>query len=162
MKHSVSISLATALCVVVIATVALAAQLMSVQVRSGQLRDKPAFLSKVVGTVDYGDQVGIVSDKNDWRKVTTAPGGKMGWMHASALTEQKIVLNPTDKDVAAAANSDEIALAGKGFNKQVEEKYQEETKLDYSMVDTMEKLNVPPQEVQQFMVSGELGAGGAQ
>jgi hypothetical protein len=83
-------------------------------------------------------------------------------MHVSALTEQEIILNPTDKDVEAAANSDELALAGKGFNKQVEEQYKKETRLDYSQVDKMEKIVVPQQYVQEFIQVGRLAKGGEQ
>ena len=136
--------------------------MMSVQVRSGQLRDKPAFLSKVVCSLAYGDRVSLADEQGDWRKVSAAKGGKSGWMHVSALTEQMIVLNPTDKDVEAAASSDELALAGKGFNKQVEDQYRAQSRLDYAKVDEMEKIVVPPKYIQDFLRKGSLKPGGAQ
>ena len=142
--------------------IAFAAQMMSVQVRTGQLRTKPAFLSKVVCNLAYGDRVALTEEQGDWRKVALTAGGKSGWMHTSALTEQVIVLNPTNKDVEAAASSDELALAGKGFNKQVEDQYRSQANLDYSKVDEMEKIVVPPKYIQEFLAKGELGAGGAQ
>ena len=142
--------------------VALAAQLMSVQVRSGQLRTKPAFLSKVVCNLAYGDRVALSEEQGDWRKVALAAGGKSGWMHVSALTEQMIILNPTNKDVKAAASSDELALAGKGFNKQVEDQYRSQSNLNYSKVDEMEKIVVPPKHIRDFLAKGGLAAGGAQ
>lgn len=151
-----------ALLLAVAAAVALAAQLMSVQVRSGRLRDKPAFLSRVVCNLAYGDRVVLSGEKGDWRKVAPATGGKPGWMHVSALTEQEIVLNPTDKDVEAAASSDELALAGKGFNKQVEDQYRAQSNLDYAKVDEMEKIAVPPKLIREFLRKGGLDAGGAQ
>ncbi|BDQ33418.1 SH3 domain-containing protein [Pseudodesulfovibrio portus] len=141
------------------AAVALAAQMMSVQVRSGQLRDKPAFLSKVVCSLAYGDRVALSDEKGDWRKVAPAKGGAPGWMHVSALSEQVIILNPTDKDVEAAASSDELALAGKGFNKQVEDQYRSQSRLDYSKVDEMEKIVVPPNLIRDFLQKGGLGGG---
>jgi len=162
MKSNVKIPLLVTTSILLIVTVAFAAQMLSVQVRSGQLRDKPGFLSKIVSELPYGDRVDLKSEKGDWRRVTSSKSGKTGWMHSSALTEQEIVLNPTDKDVETAAKSDELALAGKGFNKQVEEEYQQDKKLDYSQVNEMEALSVSPQQVQSFMKAGNLGKGGAQ
>ena len=161
MKHFTTVSAAAMLLAATVA-VAVAAQLMSVQVRSGQLRTKPAFLSNVVCTLAYGDRVALTEERGDWCKVALTAGGKSGWMHTSALTEQMVVLNPTNKDVEAAASSDELALAGKGFNKQVEDQYRSQSNLDYSKVDEMEKIVVPPKFIQEFLAKGELGAGGAQ
>ncbi|BCS87992.1 SH3 domain-containing protein [Pseudodesulfovibrio sediminis] len=151
LKSSLLVTAALALVV----SVALAAQMLSIQVRSGQLRDKPGYLSKVISKLSYGDRVEMLSEKNDWRKVKS-PSGAAGWMHVSALSEQEIILKPTNKDVEAAAESDELALAGKGFNKQVEDKYKSEQKLDYATVNQMEKLTVSPNTIQKFMKDGGL------
>lgn len=148
--------------ILVLATIVLAAQMMSVEVRSGQMRERPGFLGRMITILPYGDRVDIQAEEGDWRKVTSKTQGKTGWMHISALTEQEIILKPTNKDVEAAAQTDELALAGKGFNKQVEEKYQEEAKLDYSKVDAMEDYSVSQDEVQDFVKSGDLGQGGGQ
>lgn len=158
MKKHISTPLLAASCIAAAASLALAAQLMSVQVRSGQLRDKPGFLSKVVTRLPYGQRVDLIGEKEDWKKVTSPKGS--GWMHTSALTEKEIILRPTNKDIEAAAQSDELALAGKGFNKQVEENYRKQSRLDYSKVDAMEKFRVSQAEVQQFIKSGKLGQGG--
>jgi hypothetical protein len=83
--------------------------------------------------------------------------GRTGWMHVSALTEQEIVLKPTDKDIQTAASSDELALAGKGFNKQVEDQYRKQARLDYAQVDKMEKIVVPPKYIREFIRVGRLG-----
>ncbi|WP_319543102.1 SH3 domain-containing protein [uncultured Pseudodesulfovibrio sp.] len=149
-------------CIVLIAGIALAAQLMSVQVRSGQLRDKPEFLSKVVANLPYGDRVNLTSEKGDWRHISSVKLGKSGWIHVSALSEQEIILNPTNKDVDAAAKSDELALAGKGFNKQVEQQYRKQSKLNYAKVDEMEKLTISQTTIAKFISTGALGQGEAQ
>ncbi len=144
---------------VLAAGLAWAAQLMSVQVRTGQLRAKPGFLSKVVGELEYGDRVDLTGEKGDWRQVKSVGDGRSGWMHFSALSEKEIVLKPTNKDVQAAADSDELALAGKGFNKQVEDRYRKQTRLDYSRVDKMEKIVVPQKYIREFIRVGRLGGG---
>ncbi|EGB14482.1 hypothetical protein DND132_1273 [Pseudodesulfovibrio mercurii] len=157
MQRTMRTLLSAAGLVVLAAALAWAAQVMSVQVRAGQLRDKPGFLSKVVGELEYGDQVDLTGEQGDWRQVKSLGDGRAGWMHFSALTEREIVLNPTDKDVAAAADSDELALAGKGFNKQVEDQYKRQTRLDYAKVDEMEKIVVPQKYIREFLRVGELG-----
>ena len=158
----INVFLTATACVGLIAGLALAAQVLSVQVRAGQLREGPGFLNKVITALPYGDRVGLVSEDGDWSKVTSVKQGKTGWMHTSALTEQEIILNPTNKDVEQAAESDELALAGKGFNKQVEEEYQKEKRLDYSKVDAMEKFSVDQKVIHAFIAEGELGRGGKQ
>ena len=45
-----------------------------------------------------------------------------GWIHQSALTSKQIVMN-SGAAVSSSANSQEIALAGKGFNEDVERQY---------------------------------------
>ncbi|WP_319584179.1 SH3 domain-containing protein [uncultured Pseudodesulfovibrio sp.] len=152
------LSLAAALLTLAVG-LAWAAQAMSVQVRTGQLRDKPGFLSRVIGELGYGDRVDMTGENGDWRKVKSLGDGKSGWMHMSALSQKEIVLKPTDKDVETAASSDELALAGKGFNKQVEDQYRKQTRLDYARVNEMEKIVVPQKYISEFIQKGELGGG---
>jgi hypothetical protein len=80
-----------------------------------------------------------------------------GWMHASALTEKKIVLKPGAEDVQQAASSDELTLAGKGFNEQVEKSFKTKNpNVDFSGVDRMEKVVISQKEIQQFLQTGKL------
>ena len=160
MTRTIKTGLATAICILIIAGMALAAQTLSVQVRSGQLRDKPGFLSKVVANLPYGDRVGLKCEQGAWRQVSSTRLGKSGWIHTSALTEQEIVLNPTGKDVEAAAQSDELALAGKGFNKQVEKQFKKKSKLNFAKVDQMEKMTISQTTIMKFIKTGDLGKGG--
>ena len=130
-------------------------QNMSVQVRKGQLRTSPSFLGKIVITVHYGDQVSVVKEKEFWLHV--AAKGKKGWIHISALSEKEIVLDPNSTKGSLTANSDELALAGKGFNKQVEEQYRQSHKdINFKAVDRMEKLVVSEKQIQQFLKQGKL------
>lgn len=129
---------------------------MSVQVKQCQLRNKPTFLGKVVTSLKYGEKVNVDKEENSWVKV--APTGKdTGWVHVSALSEKEIILKPDSRDIQEAASNDEIALAGKGFNKQVEEKYKQENKnIDFAWIDKMEKIVVSQNEMQSFVAQGNL------
>lgn len=141
--------------------IALAAQMMSVQVRSGQLREKPSYLGRDVTTLPYGDRVTLIAEEGEWRKVTSIKKGKTGWMHISALTQLEVILRPTNRHIEAAAQSGELALAGKGFNKQVEENFKNQKKLDYTLVDEMDAYSVNQEEIRAFVKSGSLAKGGS-
>ena len=142
-------------CAALVATSAWAAKEMSVQVRDGQLRNRGSFLGTVVGTVAYGDRVTVNQTQAGWCEVSIA--GKTGWIHESALTPKKVVLASGTADARAGASGEEVALAGKGFSKEVEAEYKKQNKaLDYTWVDWMGKQTVPDAQLVQFLQQGDL------
>jgi len=145
-------------CVAGLAAVAVAAapKMLSVQVREGQARAAPTFLSAVVATLAYGERVEAREERDGWTRVILPKGGE-GWMHTSALTPKRIVLQSGGADAKRAASGDEIALAGKGFNAQVEAEYKARHRdVDFTWVDRMEKYEVPPQRLASFVREGDL------
>lgn len=136
---------------------------MSVQVKEGQLRKAPSFLAAIVARPSYGESVQVMEDKGDWKRVSLR--GSQGWMHASALTTKRIVLQAGAAAVPASATGSEIALAGKGFSEEVEKQYRSQNRgVDYTWVDRMEKFRVSPEQMQAFLVQGAVAPreGGAQ
>lgn len=146
-----------------LAAAALAAtQMMSVQVRQGQLRDKPSFLGKIAGAVAYGDQVTVMESRDGWTRVQGAAGS--GWIHTSALSPKKIVLKSGAADVNSGASGQELALAGKGFNDEVEAEFKTgHPQADFTWVDRMEQMKVDPDQAAVFLQTGGVvpAAGGA-
>lgn len=137
---------------------------MSVEVKSSPLRTSPSFLASPAATVNYGDQVEVLQQQGDWAEVS-AQGGKKGWIHQSALTKKKVVFGPGGSSAQLGASSDELSLAGKGFNKDVEEKFRAGHRdADFTWVDKMEAMVVTPPEMVAFLKEGGLRtqAGGAQ
>lgn len=131
---------------------------MSVQVKEGQLRSTPSFLAEILAKPPYGDRVEIIQDKGPWKKVTNR--GVQGWMHTSALTTKTIVLRAGAANVQTTATGGEIALAGKGFNEEVEKQYKNLNRnLDYAWVDRMEKFQVSSDQMQAFLKQGKLTPG---
>lgn len=117
----------------------------------------PSFLSKVIATLYYGNRVLVYEEKNSWVKVGKPRKKYSGWIHASALTRKKIILNPGKKDVEIAASSDELALAGKGFNEDVEAEFKRKHRnIDYRWVDYMEKITMSTAEMQAFLREGKV------
>ena len=142
-------------CLALAATAAWAAKEMSVQVRDGQLRNRASFLGTVVGTVAYGDRVTVNQTQAGWCEVSSA--GKTGWIHESALTPKKVVLASGTTDARACASGEEVALAGKGFSKEVESEYKKQNpQLDFTWVDWMGRQTVPSEQLVEFLKQGDL------
>lgn len=135
---------------------------MNIQVRSSELRDKPSFLGNRMASVGYGQQVEVLGERGDWMEVGTSDG-KKGWIHKSALTTKRVAVASGGEEVKSAASRDELALAGKGFSADLEEKFKETHKdIDYTWVDRMEAIALTPREIVSFLREGDLKVEGAQ
>jgi len=137
---------------------------MSIQVRQGELRSAPSYLSRVVTTLAYTTRVTVLEERGEWLRVSPVESTEEGWVHAAALTEKKLVLKSGDADATTAVSSDEQALAGKGFNSDVEAKFKENNKtIDFTWVDKMGKITIPSAALVQFLNEGAVkpSTGGA-
>lgn len=129
---------------------------MSVQVKSTPVREAPSFVSKAIATLSYGDRVEIAETQGVWAKVK-APDGTAGWTHISALTPKRIVLRAGQETAQVKASGDELALAGKGFNSDVEAEFKRQHRnLDFSWIDKMEKIKIPAAEMESFLKEGSV------
>ena len=129
------------------------AERMSVQVQDGQVRATPSFLGAVVAKLPYGSSVEAQPAQNGWMQVQT-PSGQQGWMSVSSLTTKKIAMSAGGAG-ASGASSDELALAGKGFNSDVEKEFKKQNpKVNFAVVDKMAQIKIAPQEMQQFLAEG--------
>lgn len=142
------------LLVLLAALPAAAQETLSIQVREAPLRESPSFLGRVAATLAYGDRVVLEGEQGDFKRVAVQGGGPAGWVHASAVSEKEIVLTGGGSTASTQATGDEIALAGKGFNRQVEEQYRQRTGLDYATVDRMEGITVSTAEMAAFLEQG--------
>lgn len=142
----------------VCAGVALAAAPMSVQVQSCKVRATPSQLGKVVATVAYGDVVQAGAPQNGWYQVTA--NGVTGWVHESALSKKVVAMRSGTSDAATGASTDEVSMAGKGFNPQIEAEMKAQGKLDYTWVDKMSEFKTKEDEIALFRAQGSLVGGG--
>lgn len=136
---------------------------MSVQVKEAQLRESPSFLGKITANLKYGDRVTVIEEQLGWWKVQGSPE-QAGWLHSTALTPKKIVLQ-AGADVSTSASGEDVVVAGKGFNQQVETTYRNAyPALGYRWIDEMEKQRATAEEVAKFLQEGALkpGTGGGQ
>jgi hypothetical protein len=135
---------------------------MSVQVKKASLRAEASFLSAPRFEVHYGDRILVSQEQGDWMEGQVE--GKeqaSGWIHRSALTKKRIVLKSESmpEDVEAS----ELALAGKGFNPDVEKAFRDSVPdANFQAVDAMERIDVPVDSLLNFLKEGGLlgGEGG--
>jgi uncharacterized protein YgiM (DUF1202 family) len=155
----------TALALALLAGTAIAKPVtMSLQVRKGDLRSSPSFLGKIVGPAVYGDRFTVEETRGAWSRVTAEEGALTGWLHSSALTKKKVKLKAGEQDADVAASSGELALAGKGFNSEVEAQFKEQNaSADFAAVDIIEAIRVTTREIEKFLRAGNVvPKGGAQ
>ena len=132
---------------------------MSVVVKVTQVRSSPSYLGKVLGGIAYGQRVDVLEVQKDWARIDVPSKKLSGWTNLSALTEKRIVLSSGSGNVDQSASSGEVALAGNGFNSQIEAEYRQDGKLDYSWVDRMGQINETPEAISAFLSAGGLSAG---
>jgi len=142
--------------------VVLAAETLIVKVQTTNLRKEPKFYSQTVAVLKAGEMVEKISTYDGWYKVRTSKGIE-GWLHSSSVREKRFSLLAMDRSIQTTASVDEVALASKGFNKQVEKKYKaDHTEISFVWVDKMIKFKVTPEQLRKFLKKGKLGEfGGA-
>lgn len=125
-----------------------------VEVKEGQLRKSPSFLGQIMARLPFGTTVGVVKEQGSWVEVNA--GQDKGWLHISALNTGTTGLKAGGA-VDSSATSDEVALAGKGFDQNVEDTFrQKNPSLNFAVIDRMESFLVTSDEMRAFLAQGEL------
>lgn len=148
--------------VAVVCVAFLLAQTLTVKVQSTYVRKEPKFYSSPLATLSAGDSVTQISSQAGWYKVRTSQGIE-GWIHSQAVVSGKFKVAAVDQTLKTSATADEVALAGKGFNKQVEEEYKSRHEgISFAEVDRMLKIKITPDMLRRFLMEGKLAEfGGA-
>jgi len=156
LRHSWAIAMALFL----FATTTWAGEQLNVAVKKATVRSEPRIFAKKLTALSYGDQVEVVDEQRAWYKVRLANGSE-GWMQQTALTDDDLELSAGDRQVQAVASDEELTLAGKGFNNEVEKEFRERNRdIDFTWVDRMETWNPSDEQLYQFMQQGGLNTGG--
>jgi len=139
---------------VLVASVAMAAS-VKVVTQQAAIRQDKRFFAPVVATVPYGEIMQELVRDGDWLRVQYR--GKQGWIHVSAVEEQKVELSSLMKSKAKETSQDEVALAGKGFTPEVEKAFRAKNpQMKYDLVDRIEGYRVSMEEVHLFVQDGWL------
>jgi len=137
-----------------IASVAVAATL-KVITQEAMIRKDKRFFAPIVIRVPYGEMIQELQRQGDWLRVNYR--GKEGWIHISAVQEQKFRLSSLMGERAEEASREEVALAGKGFTPEVEKAFREKNpRMRYDLVDQVQSLKIEETQLQAFIRAGLL------
>ena len=135
-------------------SVALAAT-VKVITQEAVIRKDKRFFAPAVTRVPYGSVIQESGREGDWLRVSYQ--GKEGWIHVSAVQEQKFQFSSLAGGKAQESSQDEVALAGKGFTPEVEKAFREKNpKMRYDLVNQVQSYKVDEQKVQTFLQVGNL------
>ena len=127
-----------------------AGQTMYVAVSKAAVKTGTGFFALTKGTLLYADVVTVTETDGKWSYITQ--GNLSGWVATNSLSKRKIIAKGSN----FSADADELALAGKGFNSEVESEYKKSGKVNYSAVDAMERNEVSDSELLAFIKEGKL------
>jgi hypothetical protein len=127
-----------------------------VSVRTVTLKSSTWFFASSRGNLAYGSEVSVLQIKGNWAEVrSTGNSSVSGWIAVSNLSSKRIIASGSSGGVTAG----EVALAGKGFNQEVENAYRAQGNLNYADVDRTEAVVVSQNDLLQFMRNGRLITG---
>jgi len=121
-----------------------------VAVQTVVLKDSNGFFAKDLGSLLLGNSVKLIREDGKWSNVQA--GNLTGWVPSTSLSARRVIT--ANADITAS----EVAMAGKGFSPDTELEYKK-SGLDYSMVDSMEQITVPANDLLRFINEGRLSRG---
>jgi hypothetical protein len=128
---------------------------MYVAAKTIELKSSTGFFASAKGNLAYGSTVTILQINGKWAEVRSATNSSLsGWTPTANLSAKRIVSGAT-----SGATASEVALAGKGFNQEIENSYKAKGKLNYADVDRTEAQRVSKKDLQDFIVAGHLFQG---
>ncbi|MER3446692.1 MAG: hypothetical protein C4291_07530 [Candidatus Dadabacteria bacterium] len=140
---------------IAVSSVSLGAETATVITKENAIRESCRFFSPVRATVHYGDALEIVSQEGDWFRVDFR--GVQGCIHKSAIEKKSFSLSNLVGSNKQSTSGQEVALAGKGFNPQVESAYRSQNpQLNFREVNALENYRVPESKLREFIKIGGL------
>lgn len=130
------------------------AETLKVTTRENAVRGDCRFFAPVKLKVSLGDQLTVRGRKGDWFLVSAR--GVNGCIHKSAVESRSFAASGR-RASTGGASADEVSLAGKGFNPQVEAGYRKSGKgLNYAAVDEISRISVSEKSLESFVLQGGL------
>ena len=126
-----------------------------VSARTVTLKSSTDFFASNRGTISYGEQVSVLQVSGNWAEVRSAANQALtGWMNSANLSARRIVSSGS-----SSATASEVALAGKGFDRDTENAFKAQGNLNYAEVDRVEAISIPQDELLRFVTEGRLARG---
>lgn len=131
------------------------ADTMRVITKENALRETCRFYAPVKSPLKNGDTLELISTEGDWYKVRFKEIS--GCIHKSAVETKSVSTFQGLGSQKQGATEQEVALAGKGFNHEVERAFQSKhPEIKYNLVDAIEKYKVDEKRVFDFIKMGGL------
>jgi len=119
------------------------------------LKSSTGFFAGTRGTLNYGDKVTVLQVSGKYVEVRSVTNSSLtGWTVSANMSTRQIVAGN-----ANTASASEVALAGKGFNQEIENSYKKDGKLNYEDVDKTETVTVNEADLKKFLEEGRLSMG---
>jgi Bacterial SH3 domain len=152
---------------------------VAVTVKQTSVRSDHQFFAPTLATAHFTERLEVLGEEQGWYRVRY--GAVTGWVHSSAVSEAGrgggaapgalsgvgsalgVLAGraPEPASTNKGYTEDEVALAGKGFNQNVEEQYRSRyPRADFSAVDKLERLHAGSDEIRKFASAGHLIAVG--
>ena len=126
-----------------------------VATKTVELKASTGVFARTNATLNYGDRVTVLSVDGKWVEVRSVSSPSLtGWTASANMTAKQVVAGST-----TTATASEVALAGKGFNQEVEESYKKSGNFNYADVDRTEAISVNLAELFRFLEEGRLSMG---
>jgi hypothetical protein len=126
-----------------------------VAIRNVALKSSTGFFASTRGNLNYGDRVTVMQVSGRFVEIRSATNSSLtGWTASANLSARQVVAGST-----STASAREVALAGKGFNQEVENSYRTHGNLNYADVDRVEATTVSEEDLIRFLQDGRLSMG---
>ena len=127
-----------------------------VSIKTAELKSSTGLFASSRGNISYGEQVTVLQVSGKWAEVRSSANANLsGWISTANLSAKRIVATGG----ASTATASEVALAGKGFNQEVENEYKASGNVNFAAVDWTETINIPDDDLYNFITEGRLKAG---
>ena len=127
----------------------------TVKVMRQYIFPSPAFYSQPLAELQLGQVLTILEVGNQWFR-GSASSSLSGWVHATALTSASAGSGSVSSG-SGSVTQDEVTLAGRGFNSEVEARYASDNpSLDFGAVDRIEGFKVSESFMNTFLAGGSL------
>jgi len=149
-------------CLVLFVTGLAAAQIRAggtlyVAVKTVTLKSGTGFFASNRGTLNYGDRVTVIRVDGRFVEVRSAANSSVtGWTATANMSVRQVVSGSS-----STATAREVAMAGKGFNRDVEQAFRNQNRnLNYADVDRVEAITIQESAFRRFLEEGRLRMGG--
>ena len=119
------------------------------------IRKDKRFFAPMLIRIPYGEMIEELERQGDWLRVSYK--GAQGWLHVSAVQEQKFSLSSLLGERAQESTKEEVALAGKGFTPEVEKAFRDKnSNMRYDLVNQVQGYKVNETQLWDFIRAGNL------